>query len=413
LQVRNQVGRNPKDAVIAGICLVGLPLCGANGLAFVPMLATWLGVSGWIDWRAGRADPVRRRAGQTLMGSAALALMLTGLYFVGYQDPAWTPPNPGIWPSLVAALQFLSLSFGPIARMNFTPFIVASLVIFLATTGLVAHAAWKREGTERLRAVGLFVFLGNMAAFILLMGWGRAAVIEIYGSWPLRYVLLVAPALFAAYYTWELFGSPRLRALIQAGLFLAAVLLMPANTIHGFWWRDWYLDGVRAVQADVELIGSAALVAERNHKFLFHSMETGDLAARIEMLEQAGMTLFGESRAVVTQGDQVLLKQEIHYHALAGEVFLVWGVNGWNPLPYSLQPPGTFLKNNTMHTPMERSGENFVVRLTAPENSVIAFGFLITRDAQGKAVSIWDGNADQDYHLLMNFSGLVVVESIR
>jgi hypothetical protein len=110
----------------------------------------------------------------------------------------------------------------------------------------------------------------------------------------------------------------------------------------------------------------------------------------------------------------VLLELEIHYHAAtAGEVFLVWGVNGWNPLPDSLPPPGTFLKNNAMHTPMERRGENFVIRLTAPENSVIDFGFLITRDVQGKAVSIWDGNADQDYHLLMNFNGLVVVESIQ
>ena len=59
------------------------------------------------------------------------------------------------------------------------------------------------------------------------------------------------------------------------------------------------------------------------------------------------------------------------------------------------------------------SGENFVIRLMAQENSVIDFGFLITRDAQGKAVSIWDGNADQDYHPLMNFNGLVVVESNR
>lgn len=66
-----------------------------------------------------------------------------------------------------------------------------------------------------------------------------------------------------------------------------------------------------------------------------------------------------------------------------------------------------------MHTPMERSGETFVIRVAVPASSVIDFGFLITRALQGKAVSIWDGDAEQDYHIMLKFNSLVVVQSNR
>lgn len=263
-----------------------------------------------------------------------------------------------------------------------------------------------------MRAFGLLVFMSNTAVFALMMGWGRASVIGIYGGWPLRYVLLSVPVLLVAYFIWDLYGSKTVRVILQGGLFLGLILVMPSNNQDGFWWNYWYQKGVNEVKQDVAVSASAFTMADRHGEFLAHWMETGDLAARITMLEQARMTLFGDSRTAVASGDQVLLEQEIHYYAAAEAVFLVWGVNGWNPLPDSLQPPGTFVKNNAMHTPMERSGENFVIRLTAPENSVIDFGFLITRDAQGQTVSIWDGNADQDYHLLMNFHGLIVIKSI-
>jgi hypothetical protein len=252
-----------------------------------------------------------------------------------------------------------------------------------------------------------------MVVFALMMGWGRAAVIGIYGGWPLRYVLLAVPVLLVAYFIWDLYGSKTMRLILQGGLFLGLIVSIPSNSQDGFWWNYWYQKGVNEVKQDVAASASASTIADRHGEFLLHWMETGDLAARITMLEQAGMTLFGQSPAE-TLGNQALLEQEIHYQAAAaGEVFLVWGVNGWNPLPDALRPPGTLLKNNAMHTPMERSGEIFVIRVTAPANSVIDFGFLITRDAQGKAVSIWDGNADQDYHIMLNFNSLVVVQSNR
>ena len=46
-----------RSATILGICLVFLPLCGANGLVLVPPLALWLG--GYAILRVRTGEPVR------------------------------------------------------------------------------------------------------------------------------------------------------------------------------------------------------------------------------------------------------------------------------------------------------------------------------------------------------------------
>lgn len=82
--------------------------------------------------------------------------------------------------------------------------------------------------------------------------------------------------------------------------------------------------------------------------------------------------------------------QEIRYHmADAEEVFLLWGVNGWRPLPESLRPQGTILKDGVMRTPMVRDGTAFVAKLqVAP--AWIDYGFLITKDRVGAQIDVWD-----------------------
>jgi lipoteichoic acid synthase len=65
---------------------------------------------------------------------------------------------------------------------------------------------------------------------------------------------------------------------------------------------------------------------------------------------------------------------EIWYHMPdAKEVIMVWGINDWktiNPLP-----PGTFIDNKIMQSPMKKEGDEFVVHISVPPGNVVDYGF--------------------------------------
>ena len=85
--VIHQTLSTPSTAVVAGTCLVLLPLCGANGLLFVPLLALWLIYSGVLNWYSVKTKGGRQWISGFLIGSAVISLCLTALYFVGYEHP--------------------------------------------------------------------------------------------------------------------------------------------------------------------------------------------------------------------------------------------------------------------------------------------------------------------------------------
>jgi len=123
----------PGSAVIAGICLMLLPLCGANGLLFLPFLAPWFIYYGFVRWRAVKTAG---GDGGFLIGSALVALLLVGLYLIGYERPAWTPPNPGI-ESRSRQRPSFSIGFGPVARSFWMISVIAAICILLPS------AAWR------------------------------------------------------------------------------------------------------------------------------------------------------------------------------------------------------------------------------------------------------------------------------
>ena len=109
----------------------------------------------------------------------------------------------------------------------------------------------------------------------------------------------------------------------------------------------------------------------------------------------------------------LLVNEEIRFfHPQAGEVFLVWGMRGWNPLPEELRPAGTFLKDNVMHTPMSLEGDAFVARLSVPAWTAVDYSFLITKTRDGLEIpALWD--ASDAYQLIVTQKdGSVEVRSI-
>jgi hypothetical protein len=74
-----------------------------------------------------------------------------------------------------------------------------------------------------------------------------------------------------------------------------------------------------------------------------------------------------------------LVSRTIRYSmAEAAEVYLVWGMAGWQVAPGELQPAGTDVIDHVMHTPMVRDGDVFFTEIRVPADTTIDYGFLIT-----------------------------------
>jgi hypothetical protein len=393
-------------AILVGLSLISLPLCGANGLLFGPLLALWFGYYGVVQWRAAKASGARRSGAGFLVGSAAVTLILVGLYFIGYERPSWTPPSLGVEASIQTAIQFLAIGFGPAARSWWAVSMIAAIVVVLPSAVVAVIGVLRHRDQERQRALGVLVFFGSVAAFTLAIGWGRAGVIPLYGGWPLRYVLLSVPTLCVAYFVWELYGPQKFRATAQNSFFVILLLLLPFNTSQGLAWNDWYQEAANAFEQDLSIGTPPSLLAEHHRDFLFHSVEPSALADLMEMLQRARMGPFA------TRPQDRVVTQQISYHLPeAGAVVLIWGVNGWNTLPEALRPAGTLVKNNLMQTPMDHGNDNFIARVQAPAGVKIDYGFLITKARDGTPIKeVWDGdyrtvaaqNASADIESMLN-----------
>ena len=112
---------------------------------------------------------------------------------------------------------------------------------------------------------------------------------------------------------------------------------------------------------------------------------------------------------------QTLVTQEIRYSVPeAGEVFLVWGVNGWATVPETQRPPGTVFKNKIMYTPMERQSNQFSAKVRVPAGATIDYVFHITKTRSGSRSDIWDNNSSantKDYHTVAVPGGVAQIQA--
>jgi hypothetical protein len=80
----------------------------------------------------------------------------------------------------------------------------------------------------------------------------------------------------------------------------------------------------------------------------------------------------------------------------AEEVRLLWGIDGWKPLPPKARPTATFLDNGVMHTPMRLEGDAAVTTIRVPPGSTLNYGFL-TLQHSGTTCSIWESDEKGNY----------------
>lgn len=97
---------------------------------------------------------------------------------------------------------------------------------------------------------------------------------------------------------------------------------------------------------------------------------------------------------------------EIRYHVAGAEsVVMIWGVNDWDTA--IARPSGTFIEDNTLHTPMTKQGDDYVVMLHLPDSTTIDYCFGYTKLAGPFNIyfGYYDVNEKPDsrfYHILVN-----------
>jgi len=124
--------------------------------------------------------------------------------------------------------------------------------------------------------------------------------------------------------------------------------------------------------------------------------------------------LFASSPALAQEPP--LVTQKIRYHqSEAGEVFLVWGVNGWRQVPEAQRPAGTVVKGKVMYTPMVREQNAFVADVRVPLGTTLDYNFQITKTLNGQSIDAWDtdGGQSKDYHTTAIPNTIAEVYSIK
>jgi hypothetical protein len=274
-----------RTAILAGTCLVLLPLCGDP--ISVPALALWLGYAGVRTWRS---QPHGRRDGLVMLAFAAAALLVVGLYFLGFQAPydfyapasavpvKFEPAN-----SLRASLQFLALGLGP-AAAAFWPLSgwgVAGLLLL----GVAALARAARRGPlpERLRALGLLGFLAGFAGIVLAVGLRRPNA-----GFITYYTVSAAMGLCCVYFVWLTYSPPDIGGLAQACLFTLACLMFSLNTFEGLHYGRARRRTLAAFEQDLRAGAPTSLLVKRYAPALCPSPVAGTHAYHNHLTERFG-----------------------------------------------------------------------------------------------------------------------------
>lgn len=291
---RSRTGLTNGATALAGISLVSLPLCGANGLALVPALAVWFGYSGLLHWHStGRRGKLR---GLLTLSLSFISIFEFITYFIYYRRPyyCYDPALAGLRGQLRTSLQFLSMGFGP-AVSSFWPYSgLLVIVLYLLGASVVALAWWRQRG-ERFRVLGMVSFLCAMLTLALALGRGRATL-GLLGGFQSRYGTLAAPALCWVYFAWELYASPAVGRLAQACLFALACVLLPMNTREGLRHAKAHRLQVEAFEQDLRAGAPTYMLLRRHGPFLFFSLNER-LGEGMRMLHRSGIGPFRSMQA--------------------------------------------------------------------------------------------------------------------
>ncbi len=387
----------PAAMISAGAVLILLPLSGTNGLLWLPFSLLFFTYYGWHCRQGAPKGSRTRRAAEFLLLAVVVSLIITSLYPVGLRQPEWMPPNPGILPSLYAAMQFMALGIGIFARNIWFLSIAVMLLVFVPTAIILARASYRFLGTkEEMRVVGLLAFLANGVFFALAIGFGRAGVI---GSgpgwelWPIRYVHFVAPLLFAACFVWLLYLPSRYARPAATSVALLFLLLMPLNTVIAYGWHFSTSERDEQIMSQIRAGASTEDIAKKFRDHLWSWAAPGQLEENLRWLKDGGFPPFDDAPSILVSQENSHLQPaavvveevtsswpavELRYQfPQAQEVFLLWGIGGWQTVPEQQRPADTVIEGERMKSPMIPESDAFVSRVQIPPGASLQYGFQV------------------------------------
>jgi hypothetical protein len=331
----------PREMAWAGVLLLLLALSGPGGLPYVPTLGLWLGGICLHEFHS--SEPARRRSGLAALALAATAVLLTGLYFVGF-DRANAAPGAaaamsadGVRAASKTALKLWSVSLGTVTRDHWKAWGGAALLLWLSGFSL-AIFAWRSRPAERTRALGLLLFLAAGAALLAVLGWARANSGDD-NTFEGHYLSKGVPALGCVYFLWEIYGGRIGAWIAQAALFAAASATCALTLADA----DPLLAAARARRANAEAMDRDARQGRSPYE-LYERYKQFQGYAEKEPLFVAGCMRYLRDTGV-GPFRHLVLDREIPYHGapiavnqlVAGESD--WQATGDDPfLTYRLEP---------------------------------------------------------------------------
>jgi hypothetical protein len=285
--------------IVAGACVILLPLTGANGLAYVPAFVLWLVCLGVLTWRTGGLHS--RRQAIWLVGLAAVAVVVVCLYFIYFEKPTAeaSPPKLGLRASLRTSVQFLSMSFGPVTE-SLWPFSGYGTIGLLLVSGVALVWTWYERPRTRLTALGLFCFMSGVASLALGLGWGRAGWGSSAGFMP-HYTVIAVTAVWGAYFIW-LLRDGAISRVVQLCLFVVMCSLFRSNTMNGIAIAKAMSEGQAILQRDAEAGMPPIIIAARHvdnqlpWPLGMREMGRSWIESRLDMLRRARVGPFRHMR---------------------------------------------------------------------------------------------------------------------
>jgi hypothetical protein len=246
IMVRNRAVLNAPSALLAGVSVISLPVCGANGLIVAIPLIIWLLFSALYCLLS---KPAGAAASAICVLSAIIAIIVCRFYFAGLEHSI-AGASLRLSKVCLDAAGLLAFGAGYAAKLSWWAAGLFAVSVVLGTALMLLFAAWKHRDA-RYRAISLFVIIAALAGLAGAVAYGR----DVSPFGPLgylqdRYAMLFTPLWLACYLAVSLHGVSNkwgqgLR-LTLASLFLLA---LPYNISQGIHWGhkfDALFDGMYA-----------------------------------------------------------------------------------------------------------------------------------------------------------------------